>query len=125
MPSKISLQIKHDSHNLEELAVELNLPIARIWTAGAERKSVNGNLLGGNYDESYLALKIESQEETISKAIAIIQERFLIMTNKASIIFTDPNLHKTLYCTVISGGERLEFDSLKKLIDLGIILEID
>ncbi|XDF37674.1 hypothetical protein RBH89_11720 [Paracidovorax avenae] len=125
MPSKISLQIKHESCDLEKLASDIKLPVARIWAAGAERKTVQGALLGGSYEDSYLSLKIECPDKSIGGAISLLKNNLIAMPEDSAIFFAKPDLKKTLYCTLISGGEKIGLDMLRILVDFNINLEID
>ncbi|WCM92982.1 hypothetical protein M5C99_22055 [Acidovorax sp. NCPPB 2350] len=125
MSAHISLQIRHAFQDLERLAVGLEFPIARLWVAGTDRKSPRGDPLIGTYQESYLAMKINPPEGTIAEAIGMVHRAFLSAPADLLPVLADPDLRKSLYCTLDSEGERLDLNSLSILVELGIELEVE
>lgn len=123
MPTHISLRLKHPKLDLARLAADLQLAPARIWTAGAPRKTPLGTPLAGVHQESYCALRILTPSGTIGAAIDVLRQALANSATLQSDFFL-PDLSKTLYCTLESDGEVLELDALNSLVELGIRLEI-
>lgn len=123
MTSKTSLRLKHPTLDLRAIANALNFPIARIWASGTNRRTPQGDLLEGVYEESYVALRIIGLEPSISGAIAAIDAAFRKAICMQPIL-GDKELEKSLYCTILSKGEVLDTMSLALLVELDIRLEI-
>jgi hypothetical protein len=125
MTTHISLQLRHVSRDLEELAASLALPVSRIWVAGTARRSPRGDALAGQHQDSYVALKIVLSSGTIVGAIEVVRQAFSNVSNDLRSTLADPALRKVLYWTLETGGEEIDLTALKTLIDLGVELGLD
>ncbi|GKS93400.1 hypothetical protein AVAK2825_02715 [Acidovorax sp. SUPP2825] len=125
MTTHMSLQMRHEFQDLSKLGEALEFPVARLWKSGDKCRSPNGDLLGGCYEESYLALKIKPPSKSIPEAIELIRIAFAKVPVELLPIINDPTLRKILYCTIESGAEELRLPEIKVLFDLGIELGFD
>lgn len=123
MTTLISFQLRHPTSDLADIATATGFPIARIWTAGKDRQTPKGDPLEGVYQESYVAFKVITAEETISAAIAAI-DAALREALKSQPILEGQELEKSLYCTLMAQGETIDCESLRRLTEWGIRLEI-
>lgn len=124
MPTKVSFRLRHPTLDLADIAKAVGLPIARIWTAGKDRRTPKGDPLEGVYQDSYCAFRVVTAEETISAAIATI-DTVLHVAVSSQAILQGQELKKSLYCTLMSEGEIIDEVSLRRLVEWGIQLEID
>src|SRR4051812_17076262 len=120
MTTHISLQLRHASADLKKLAAALPFPVSRAWVAGTERKTVQGQVLTGTYEESYLSMKVSPLSGTISGAVAAVEEAFIGVPNDVRLALAEPSLHKCLYCTLDETGEEVDSESLRILVERGI-----
>lgn len=123
MTTKISFRLQHPTLDLAEIAKEIGLPIARIWTSGKERRTLKGDPLDGVYQWSYCAFKV-TEAETISAAIVIVDAALQSVAISHATL-QDIYLKKSLYCTLMGEGEIIDKESLGCLVKWGIQLEID
>lgn len=124
MTTHVTFRLKHPSQNLVDVADILGLPIARIWKVGDSRKTTTGEPLDGEYLESYLALKVISDPQTIENAVDVVRQVLLTASDRLPVLM-DPELRKTLYCTLELDGEIISLHTLRYLVELGIAIEID
>lgn len=125
MTTHINLQFRHASADLRKLARALPFPVSMVWVAGTKRKTVQGHVLKGTYEESYLSMKVESSSGTISGAVTAVKEAFMGVPDDVRLALADPSLRKCLYCTLNGTGEAIGLDSLRTLVEQGIELWID
>lgn len=109
--------------DLRLLAETLQMPVARIWTAGDQRITLDGTPLEGLYADSYCALKVADEEGHIAAAIDVV-DAALRRAPEWKAALQDAHMRKSLYCTVMNEGEVLDFHCLEKLLEWRITLEI-
>lgn len=124
MPTKVSFRLSHPTLDLSDIAKAIGLPIARIWTVGEERRTPKGDSLDGIHKRSYCAFEVVTAEETIPAAIVVI-DTMLRGTACSQAMLQVQGLEKSLYCTLLEGGETIDVESLRRLVEWGIRLEID
>lgn len=110
--------------DLADIAKAVGLPITRIWTAGKDRQTPRGDLLEGVHQESYCAFSVVTTEETIPAALVIIDTALRLAVSSQRIL-QGQELEKSLYCTLMGEGEIVDLESLRRLVEWNIQLEIE
>jgi hypothetical protein len=122
MTTLTSLRLKHATQDLSDLAECLKFPVGRIWRAGDDRTTPQGDPLEGKYQESYCVLKVMTATGTLEDAISEIHQAFADPAVRPRLAAS--SLRKILYCTLDAEGEVIGLTALRMLVELGIELEI-
>lgn len=123
MAAFISFRLRHKEANLRGMASAIEFPVAREWSVGEPRMTLQGDPLEGFYPDSYVVFKVITSEGSISAAIASL-DVVLREAVRLQPILLAPELEKNLYCTIMTEGEEVGCDSLRKLVEWGGRLEI-
>jgi hypothetical protein len=124
MATRVSFILRHPSLDLQEVAAAIGLPIARIWTAGQPRRTPKGNPLEGLNRESYCAFKVAPEDKSIPAAIVIV-DAALHAAAQSQPVLRSQELDKSLYCTLLRQGESVDVESLRRLVEWSLRLELD
>ena len=124
MSTKVSLRLTHPSMDLTDIANAVGLPIARIWVAGKDRKTPRDEPLEGVYQGSYCAFKVVTTVGGIPAAIASIDTALRGAVSTYALL-RGLEVEKILFCTLMNEGEIIDCESLGRLVEWGIRLEID
>jgi len=124
MATKISFRLMHPTLDLAVIAKAIGLPIVRIWAAGKDRRTPKGDPLNGVYQESYCSFSVVTAEGTVPAAIRAVDIALHGIVG-SQVILQSKELEKSLYCTLMREGETIDCNSLGRLVEWGIRLEIE
>ena len=124
----LSLRMTHPTMDLSTFCESIGLSLFRYWIAGQPRKTTDGKLLHGLYENSYCCCRLfvssyEDMQPAIEKCLQLLE------MHKGNVqLITDSGGEVNFFIGwFFEGMSGLEFDwkILRRISDLKISLELD
>lgn len=124
----VSLRMTHPTMDVSTFCESLGLHLFRYWIAGQPRKTTDGKLLNGVYENSYCCCRLfvedyEDLEPALEKCLHLLE------MHKVDVqVITDSGGEMNFFIGwFFEGTSGLEFDwkILRRMSDLKISLQLD